>query len=261
MRRLHCAVRESGQRCPSQSLRESRGRLAAALPCSAPRAQQETPQTKKKKPPPFRFVASRLSRRLSERRPSSPAPAPAPVHKPRPAPSTLAIRHAIDVKLMRLRPQPCANSIANGITSAVLQTAATHRRLYPVVWQATVRPQSQLTAAPTLARQYYELSPNSPISAFSGPSGGISDTTTSMPETMPSNKNKRPAPSSAATPSASKKRKMENVQKYYSVQAGFVPGVYLTYAECQAQTAGFKGAVCEWPFLFLGKKESIYTDE
>lgn len=74
-----------------------------------------------------------------------------------------------------------------------------------------------------------------------------------MPETMPSNKNKRPAPSSAAIPSASKKRKMENVQKYYSVQAGFVPGVYLTYAECQAQTAGFKGAVFK---SFLSREDA-----
>lgn len=153
---------------------------------------------------------------------------------------------------MRPRPQPCANNIANGIASALVRTttAATRRRRYPVVWQAAVRPQLQLTAAPTLARQYYELSPNSPVSAsaFPGSSGDLSDTTTT-PEAMPSNKNKRPAPSSAATPSASKKKKMENVQKYYAVQAGFVPGVYLTYAECQAQTAGFKGAICEWPNL------------
>lgn len=204
---------------------------------------------KRKTPPPFRFIASRLSRRLSERRPSAPAPAPAPVHKPRPAPSTLANRHAIDVKRMRSRPQPCANSVANGIASALVGTAATHRRLNPVVWQVAVRPQSRLTAAPTLAQQYYELSPNSPVSAFSGPSGGVSDTTTTTPEAMPSNNTKRPAPSSAGMPGASKKKKMENVQKYYSVQAGFVPGVYLTYAECQAQTAGFKGAVCEWPIL------------
>ncbi|KAK5997872.1 Ribonuclease H [Cladobotryum mycophilum] len=55
---------------------------------------------------------------------------------------------------------------------------------------------------------------------------------------------KRPAPASGSSaPMASKKRKMENVQKYYAVKAGFEPGVYLTYAECQAQTAGFKGAV------------------
>lgn len=57
--------------------------------------------------------------------------------------------------------------------------------------------------------------------------------------------NKRPASTSAAAPSVSKKRKTDNMQKYYAVQAGFVPGVYLTYSECQAQTAGFKGAICE----------------
>jgi hypothetical protein len=152
----------------------------------------------------------------------------------------LADRHAIDVKLMRLRPQPCANNIANGI-SAVPRTAATHRRFCFVVRQAATRPQSQSTAAPSLAREYYELAPGSSVPTFFG---FITDTTT--PSTMGSNTNKRQASTSAAAPSLSKKRKMDNVQKYYAVQAGFAPGVYLTYSECQAQTAGFKGAVCEW---------------
>lgn len=56
-------------------------------------------------------------------------------------------------------------------------------------------------------------------------------------------KRRRAPAGGAAAPS--KKRKMDNVQKYYAVKAGFNPGVYLTYAECQQQTAGFKGAVCE----------------
>jgi len=42
----------------------------------------------------------------------------------------------------------------------------------------------------------------------------------------------------------SKKRKLDTAQKYYAVKAGFKPGVYLTYAECSEQTAGFKGALC-----------------
>ncbi|OAA79543.1 Ribonuclease H-like protein [Akanthomyces lecanii RCEF 1005] len=60
---------------------------------------------------------------------------------------------------------------------------------------------------------------------------------------------KRAAPSSAVTapsaasPSASKKRKTDNVPKFYAVQVGFRPGVYTTYAECAQQTAGFKGAL------------------
>lgn len=33
-----------------------------------------------------------------------------------------------------------------------------------------------------------------------------------------------------------------NIQKYYAVRAGNRPGVYLTWAECQQQTAGFRGA-------------------
>ncbi len=55
--------------------------------------------------------------------------------------------------------------------------------------------------------------------------------------------------SSAASPSASKKRKTDNVPKFYAVQVGFRPGVYTTYAECAQQTAGFKGALCEWGLL------------
>ncbi|KAI1506556.1 ribonuclease H [Biscogniauxia marginata] len=41
-----------------------------------------------------------------------------------------------------------------------------------------------------------------------------------------------------------KKRKADpKAQKFYAVRAGFNPGVYLTYAECQEQTAGFAGAL------------------
>ncbi|KYK61178.1 RNase H domain protein [Drechmeria coniospora] len=42
---------------------------------------------------------------------------------------------------------------------------------------------------------------------------------------------------------ALKKRKTDGMQKFYAVQAGHKPGVYLNYAECSSQTAGFKGAV------------------
>jgi hypothetical protein len=45
---------------------------------------------------------------------------------------------------------------------------------------------------------------------------------------------------------ASKKRKLgEDVQKFYAVKAGKTPGVYLSWAECQDNTTGFKGAVCK----------------
>ena len=48
--------------------------------------------------------------------------------------------------------------------------------------------------------------------------------------------------SSLANP---KKRKMDaGQQKYYAVRCGVTPGVYLTWAECQANTAGFAGANC-----------------
>ncbi|KAH6999795.1 ribonuclease H-like domain-containing protein [Ilyonectria destructans] len=57
------------------------------------------------------------------------------------------------------------------------------------------------------------------------------------------NKRRAGAGATPASTGSSKKRKVDNVQKFYAVKAGFHPGVYLTYAECQLQTAGFKGAV------------------
>ncbi|KAF4460692.1 RNase H domain [Fusarium albosuccineum] len=58
---------------------------------------------------------------------------------------------------------------------------------------------------------------------------------------------KRSAPAATAasgsSSSTSKKRKMDGVKKYYAVRAGFKPGIYVTYAECQQQTSGFRGAV------------------
>lgn len=51
-----------------------------------------------------------------------------------------------------------------------------------------------------------------------------------------------------------KKRKLDpSAQKYYAVKAGKQPGIYLTWAECQAQTAGFKGAVYK---SFLSRKDA-----
>ncbi|KAG5985273.1 hypothetical protein E4U55_007375 [Claviceps digitariae] len=55
--------------------------------------------------------------------------------------------------------------------------------------------------------------------------------------------NKRSSSGRGTSVTPPKKRKTDNGPKYYAVQAGFRPGVYLTYAECSAQTAGFKGAV------------------
>ncbi|KAK7419139.1 hypothetical protein QQX98_003478 [Neonectria punicea] len=66
--------------------------------------------------------------------------------------------------------------------------------------------------------------------------------------------NKRVAPGAAA--GSSKKRKVDGQQKFYAVKAGFNPGVYLTYAECQTQTAGFKGAD-----FVAGKKVQASSDE
>ncbi len=66
---------------------------------------------------------------------------------------------------------------------------------------------------------------------------------------MPSTANKRKAePAPRSQQPSSRKRRLDgdkNMQKYYAVRAGVRPGIYLTWIECQAQIAGFKGAQCE----------------
>ncbi|RSM02146.1 hypothetical protein CEP52_008144 [Fusarium oligoseptatum] len=62
------------------------------------------------------------------------------------------------------------------------------------------------------------------------------------------------AAAGASSGSSSKKRKMDGVQKYYAVRAGFQPGVYLTYPECQQQTSGFRGAVFK---SFVSKQDAL----
>lgn len=53
----------------------------------------------------------------------------------------------------------------------------------------------------------------------------------------------RNSTSSSALASTSKKRKADpNVQKFYAVKTGHKPGIYLVWADCQAQIAGFKGS-------------------
>jgi hypothetical protein len=60
---------------------------------------------------------------------------------------------------------------------------------------------------------------------------------------------RRDAPGATGGQSSSKKRKVDSGPKFYAVKAGFRPGVYEDYADCQAQTSGFKGALCMWPPL------------
>jgi ribonuclease HI len=68
---------------------------------------------------------------------------------------------------------------------------------------------------------------------------------------MPST-GKTVTPAAAAEP-PSKKRKMDAAeQKYYAVRAGFKPGVYTSWAICQQQITGFKGAQCACPVLRFG---------
>ncbi|KAI0011726.1 Caulimovirus viroplasmin-domain-containing protein [Xylariaceae sp. FL0662B] len=76
-------------------------------------------------------------------------------------------------------------------------------------------------------------------------------------------------PTNTASAKTSRKRKMDpNAQKYYAVRAGVSPGVYLTWAECQEQTAGYRGASYK-SFLsredaeafVAGKKTSVTAEE
>ncbi|KAK3309864.1 uncharacterized protein B0T15DRAFT_570549 [Chaetomium strumarium] len=59
----------------------------------------------------------------------------------------------------------------------------------------------------------------------------------------------------------SKKRKMDaSEQKYYAVRARFKPGVYTSWAQCQQQIAGFKGAQYAAAFA-AGRSPSSATSD
>jgi hypothetical protein len=62
-------------------------------------------------------------------------------------------------------------------------------------------------------------------------------------ETMSSTR-KRPLVSSGSQVPGKKRKTDPAMQKFYAVRIGMRPGVYRTWEECQAQTAGFKGASC-----------------
>jgi len=62
-------------------------------------------------------------------------------------------------------------------------------------------------------------------------------------ETMSSTR-KRPLVSSGSQVPGKKRKTDSAMQKFYAVRIGMRPGVYRTWEECQAQTAGFKGASC-----------------
>lgn len=62
-------------------------------------------------------------------------------------------------------------------------------------------------------------------------------------DNMPSDKKRAALPASKG--SSAKKQRTDGAQKFYAVKSGRRPGVYMTYAECQAQTTGFKGAICK----------------
>lgn len=59
----------------------------------------------------------------------------------------------------------------------------------------------------------------------------------------------------AASPTAKttyKRKRKPGEERFYAVRAGRVPGVYLTWAECQAMTTNFAGASClSASFLFF----------
>ncbi|KAI9053915.1 hypothetical protein LZ554_002860 [Drepanopeziza brunnea f. sp. 'monogermtubi'] len=59
-----------------------------------------------------------------------------------------------------------------------------------------------------------------------------------------------------APPTTSKKRKLgeDKGTKYYAVRAGKVPGVYMTWVECQKQITGFRGSSHK---SFFSEKEAL----
>ncbi|KAK3349273.1 ribonuclease H-like protein [Lasiosphaeria hispida] len=67
--------------------------------------------------------------------------------------------------------------------------------------------------------------------------------TTNKKAAMPASSRSALAKAVVAREPPSKKRKMDaNEQKYYAVRSGFKPGVYTSWAICQQQISGFKGA-------------------
>jgi ribonuclease HI len=60
---------------------------------------------------------------------------------------------------------------------------------------------------------------------------------------MNTGKKRAALPGTSSSGDASKKRKVDSGPKFYAVRAGFNPGVYENYADCQAQVSGFKGAL------------------
>lgn len=73
----------------------------------------------------------------------------------------------------------------------------------------------------------------------------------------PNRKGASAAKSSQSSGPPSKKRKMDGggsdkEQKYYAVRAGHKPGVYTSWAICQQQISGFKGAMCKSLLCFRG---------
>ncbi|CAK7223598.1 hypothetical protein SCUCBS95973_005233 [Sporothrix curviconia] len=83
-------------------------------------------------------------------------------------------------------------------------------------------------------------------SAAASNSVGASYTPVPLPLPVPATSARAMPAATAAQPAAAagRKRKLDdkNAQKYYAVRAGARPGIYLTWHECQAQIAGFKGA-------------------
>jgi hypothetical protein len=95
-----------------------------------------------------------------------------------------------------------------------------------------------------LARLWDQRQPawNTVVALVVSPAACLAALTANMPS---SSKKTTPA---ATTEPPSKKRKMDATeQKYYAVRAGFKPGVYTTWAICQQQITGFKGAQCMFP--------------
>lgn len=86
--------------------------------------------------------------------------------------------------------------------------------------------------------------------------------------TMPAARTKKgdaPNASAAANstntmnPAPIKRKRRPGEQRYYAVRAGKIPGVYMSWAECQAMTNGFAGANCEL-FTALRPPPSLRTD-
>lgn len=137
---------------------------------------------------------------------------------------------------------------------------------YPLLWQGTRSPSrnSSSSAAPTPERRP-RVSPTTTLLVEAYTTADLTEpqvraffaaellaTNATIMAAARSHKDATAAfaddtPTKASPSVSNKRRRRPGEQRFYAVRAGKIPGVYLTWAECQAMINGFAGANCKLP--------------